>query len=443
MTYSDAITRLFGLQTLGMKFGLESVETILSSLGNPEKALKCVHVSGTNGKGSTAALLEAVLRESGLKTGLYTSPHLVTFRERMRINGVMVSEEDVVGLAEEVWKVIDPEKLPTFFEFVTSMAFLYFKREKVDVAVVETGLGGRLDSTNTIKPLISAVTNVGLEHTEILGDTLEKIAFEKAGIIKKNVPFVGGRMAPEALGVIEAKLREVGVRGKLFGRDYRIAVAGNLSGRPAMSYEGLRWKIRNLVVPFAGEYQADNAGLALAILEELAALGYEITEERIVSGFAGATWPGRGEEFPPGTWPADKSGKATLILDGAHNPEGARAFGKYLESKKGGNIHLVTGVMADKDIEGVLGPVLSRADYLYLTRPVYFRAASPGLLLEKIRGAFGEPSVPFTLHEELPKALEAASLKAGPEDLVVVTGSLFVVGEARASITGEKTVETN
>jgi dihydrofolate synthase/folylpolyglutamate synthase len=386
-------------------------------------------------------MIASALQDAGYRAGLYTSPHLVTFRERIQINGVKISEEDVENLAKEVWRIIDPSNLPTFFEFVTGMAFLYFKRENADLAVIETGLGGRLDSTNVVRPLVSAITNIGLEHTEHLGNTIEEIAYEKAGVIKADTPFASGKMLPEALRVVEKRLSELNMSGKFYGRDYKVTLVSEEDGKPIIDYEGDVFKLKGLKVPLRGRYQAENAGLALAVLEILATLGYPISEGNIIKGFSKVNWPGRGEIFPPGAWPADKSAKAPLILDGAHNPDGAKAFGEFLEGKKG--IHLVVGVMADKDIQGVLGPIIEKAEALYLTRPVYMRAASPKLLLQKIKEAFGEPKIPYMLYEELPLAIESAARNAGPEDLAVVSGSLFTVGEARAYLTGEKVVESN
>jgi dihydrofolate synthase/folylpolyglutamate synthase len=444
MGYVETISKLFDLQKFGMKFGLDSMRSILQKLGNPEAGQGFIHISGTNGKGSTAAMISASLWEAGFRAGIYTSPHLVTFRERIQINGEMLSHEDVENLADFVWKATNPESPPTFFEFVTAMAFVYFKRQKTDISVIETGLGGRLDSTNVVTPLLSAITNIGLEHTEHLGNTIAEIAFEKAGVIKENTPFVGGRMLPEALKVMEAKLKEMNAPGKLFGRDYESSVISEGGdGKAVIDYKGPRWSIKSLSIPLSGLYQADNAALALAILEELPALGISIKEVDAVKGFAKTIWPGRGEVFSPGSWPLDKSAKAPLMLDGAHNPDGAKAFGEFLEKRKGSKIHLIAGVMADKDIQGVLGPIISKASRLYLTRPVYQRAASPELLLERIKKAFGEPKVPFELYQELPHAIEAAAKNALPGELAVISGSLFTVGEARAYLTGEKRVESN
>ncbi|MDR3153185.1 MAG: bifunctional folylpolyglutamate synthase/dihydrofolate synthase [Deltaproteobacteria bacterium] len=451
MSYRDTITSIFDLQKFGMKFGLDSMRAILARLGNPEAGGRYVHLAGTNGKGSTAAMIAAALSAAGLRTGLYTSPHLVTFRERIRVDGELMSEEEVIGLAGEVWKGCDPEHPPTFFEFVTAMAFLRFRRAGADVAVLEAGLGGRLDSTNIIAPLVAAVTNIGLEHTEHLGGTVAEIAAEKAGIIKPGALFAGGRLVPEARRVLDGRLAAAGVKGLFLGEGFSAETVSEDEGRPVIDYRGPGWTVKGLRVNLAGPYQADNAALAAAVLELLASVPSEdgggplfrIGEDHVRQGLSQVSWPGRGEVIAPGLWPPGRNGRAPLVLDGAHNPDGAASFAQYLRRRPRRELHLIVGVMADKDVAGVLGPVLAEADRLYLTRPVYFRAASPELLLERIRAASGEPGIPWGLYQELPEAIEAAARQAGPEDLVVISGSLFTVGEARAYLTGESVIESN
>jgi dihydrofolate synthase/folylpolyglutamate synthase len=451
MGYRDTITSIFELQKFGMKFGLDSMRAILSRLGNPEAGGRYVHLAGTNGKGSTAAMLASVLSRAGLRTGMYTSPHLVTFRERIRVDGELMPEGEVIELAGEVWKGCDPERPPTFFEFVSAMAFLRFRDAVTDINVMEAGLGGRLDSTNVIEPLACGITNIGLEHTEHLGGTIAEIAAEKAGIIKPGALFAGGRLVPEAAEVIKARLADAGVGGLFLGRDFTAETVSVMpDGRHVIDYRGPSWTLAALPLGLAGPYQADNAALALALLELLSSVKdpsgnslFRIDEEHVREGLLSVSWPGRGELFRPGDWPPGGTARAPLVLDGAHNPDGAANFAQYLRDRPRKRLHLIVGVMADKDVAGVLGPVLEQADRLYLTRPVYFRAASPELLLERIRSSSGEPAIPYGLYPELPGALEAAAKDADPDDLVVVSGSLFTVGEARAFLTGESVVESN
>ncbi|MDR1487868.1 MAG: bifunctional folylpolyglutamate synthase/dihydrofolate synthase [Deltaproteobacteria bacterium] len=470
-TYQEIIGRLFDLQKFGMKFGLESMKSILNRLGNPEKDQRYIHLAGTNGKGSTAAMLAEILKRSGYKTGLYTSPHLVTFRERIQINGRLISENDVADLSAEVWEAINPKSPPTFFEFVTAMAFLYFKRQAVDMAVIETGLGGRLDSTNVIIPLVSAITNIGLEHTEQLGPTISDIAYEKAGIIKPGALFVGGRLCKDALAVIEKKLKDNNVSQALFlDRDYRAIEttksetkksethkndahqnqSANSPGASSLTlkhltinYQSSRWAFDNIILNLSATYQIDNAAMAIAIAESIDSLGVKIINQAVYEGLANTSWPGRAESFAPHSWPMDKSAKAPLLLDGAHNPAGAAALAEFLSVTSKKRLHLILGVMADKDIGGVLGPILPLADRLYLTRPTYSRAATPQMLLDKLTSCFGSPSCPTELYPTLPEAVAAAASLAEPEDLVLISGSLFTVGEARAHLMGIDSVETN
>ncbi|MDR1578266.1 MAG: bifunctional folylpolyglutamate synthase/dihydrofolate synthase [Deltaproteobacteria bacterium] len=443
MSYRQTLTKLFDLQKFGVKVGLESMTRLLAALDNPHWAFKSVHLAGTNGKGSTAATLASILKAGGYRVGLYTSPHLVTFRERIQLNGVMVTEETTLDLFERVWAVIDEKAPPTFFEFVTAMAFLYFQRQAPDLAIIEAGLGGRLDSTNVITPICVGITNISLEHTEYLGDHLATIAMEKAGIIKKGAPMVGGALTGEVLEVIKKRLERVGAKGKLWGEDYRFELKGTSSVGPVFDYQGPNWRLSNLAVNLAGPYQAENAAMAVALAETVDQLGFPLKPTAVSQGLTQVQWPGRAERFAPGSWPPDHSGRAPLVLDGAHNPGGAKAFSSYLAQSSAKRIHLIVGVMADKDVTGVLSPLISLAQRLYLTRPEYARAASPEELRQRLLAAVGPFSLPTELYPNLPTALKAAASLADPEDLVVVSGSLFTVGETRAYLTGEPVVESN
>jgi dihydrofolate synthase/folylpolyglutamate synthase len=352
----------------------------------------------------------------------------------------------VTELIEQVWPATDPKSPPTFFEFVTAMAFLHFRRQKVDLAIIETGLGGRLDSTNVVNPLISAVTNVSLEHTEHLGTTIEAITFEKAGVIKPDTPFVGGRLSDEVSALICRRAEELRCPvALLLGRDYQVeTVPPKGPGLPmTINYRGPAWRLDDLPLALTGPYQADNGAMALALAETLAGLGQKLSPRIVAEGLASVEWPGRAEPFAPGTWPPDRSSVAPLILDGAHNPAGAMALATLLKGSSHKKLHLVVGVMADKDIGGVLAPILEEADYLYLTRPAYHRAADPEALLSRLTQALGPPKCPFRLFPTIPEALDAASKAASKDDLVVVGGSLFTAGETRAYLIGAPAVESN
>ncbi len=446
MAYKDEIGRMFDLQKFGMKFGLDNMLSILERLGNPHHGQRFIHLGGTNGKGSVGAMLDAVLREAGYKVGFYTSPHLISFRERIRIGGEMIKEEEVLSLCAELWPLFpDPQAQPTFFEFVTAMAFLYFKRQNVDVAIIECGLGGRLDSTNVIDPLLSCITNVSFDHVEYLGDTLEKIAAEKAGIIKQGRPVVLGEMPPEVLKIMLAKAKEMGSVAEIYGQSSKVEIKDIKNNHYIFDMYNDLTKRSAVRAALPGIHQVPNTWVALGAVWFLQQLGFSISEEAITNGLANTSWPGRGEFFKQGSWPFGGSkALCDLMLDGAHNPAGAHALMETLSSMKYDKLHVILGVMADKDVAGILGPLVKKAHCLYLTRPTFWRAATPELLLEKLQNGIKGFKTPYKLFAELPQAINYAAEEAGPHDLVLISGSLFTVGEARAALLGlESLLETN
>ena len=448
ISYNAELQRMFALQKFGMKFGLDGLSNILEKLGNPQQSTSFVHLAGTNGKGSVGIMLQAALSRAGYRVGLYTSPHLVTFRERIRIGDELVSHQEVLRLSQMVWAACGGLTPPTFFEFVTAMAFLYFQEQRVDLAIIETGLGGRLDSTNIITPMVAAITNISLEHTEYLGDTLGAIAEEKAGIIKRGVPVVLGRLAPEAGEVI----RDIAVSQKSpvleLGQDFKAqTISVDALGRPTFDFSFGTRNWADVQVNLAGLHQVDNAAMVLVLAHVLQQKGFvKVTEDHMREGLSQAVWPGRLEPFPVGAWPPPgqgQKGRAPLVLDGAHNPDGALALARTLDTLSYKKLHLIIGVMGDKDISGVLGPVYNLANRIYLTRAEFDRAATPGQLWDSLAQAFGSPKVLTTLHLNIPEALAAAAQEAEEGDLVVLSGSLYTVGEGRAYLTGVQEVEPN
>jgi dihydrofolate synthase/folylpolyglutamate synthase len=423
MNYPETIQYLYSLQKFGIKLGLSSTENLLDRLGRPQDRLACLHIAGTNGKGSVGATLISIFSQAGFKVGFYSSPHLVTFRERFQIGQgdrqEMLSEDDVVRLVQTVLPAVAEAEPPTFFEFVTAMAFVHFVNEKVDLAIMETGLGGRLDATNIVRPLAAVITNISLEHQEYLGSTLMAIASEKAGIIKPGLDVVTGESRPRIRAFFETRTRDLGGRLWALGRDFKVRT------RPGggFDYRGDDLRLTDLHTPLAGPHQVRNAGLALAALEILGKKGFPTRPEHIREGLARVVWPGRAEVFP---------GPPRIMLDGAHNPAAARVLARMLESWDRGRMRLVLGIMADKDIDGVIGPLMPLAHEIHLTRPAYSRAAEPQVLAERVRGFKG----PIRLWPTIAQALEGAKTSAGPDDLIVVTGSLFTVGEARSILTG-------
>jgi dihydrofolate synthase/folylpolyglutamate synthase len=385
-------------------YNLERMRRLLTALGHPERAFLSLHIAGTKGKGSTAHLAEAILREAGYRTGLYTSPHLVNMRERIRLGGVPVDE------AEFTWAMSEMESelrrlRPTYFETMTAAAFLIFARRKVDYAVVEVGLGGRLDATNVILPAACAITTIDYDHMDKLGHTLREIAGEKAGIIKPGVPVVSSPQAPEARRVLLA-------RATPFFPRFRI-----LPGRRFVlrfTVEGARGRAYRCALRALGEHQAANAATAIALVERS---GARISPEIVRRALEMVRLPGRVEVVGRRPW---------VIVDAAHNPVSARALAAALRKLPRRRTILVFGASADKDYGGMLRALLPGADLAILTRAASSRAAAPSDLIRKARGraALAAGSVP--------RALAMARKAAGPRDAIVVTGSFYVAGEVLA-----------
>ena len=289
MTYSAAIGYLYGLQKHGIKLGLEAMQTLLSRLGHPERRFKSLHIGGTNGKGSTAAMTAAMLQAAGYRVGLYTSPHLVDFRERIRVNQVMIDESQVAELTQRLQAVVPADLSPTFFELTTAMAFLHFAESGVDVAVLEVGLGGRFDATNVVEPEACAITTIALEHQEYLGKTEEAIGFEKAGIIKAGVPMVVGRIDGTAWDVIRHTAVDRGAPLMRLGLDFHTVG----TGPEVFSYHGRTKHLDGLTCALSGRHQLDNAACAVALLEAAETRGIAVTEEAVRRGLRSVLWAGR------------------------------------------------------------------------------------------------------------------------------------------------------
>lgn len=447
--YRDTLDYLFGLQRFGIKLGLDNITCLLKHLGNPHVGLRAVHIAGTNGKGSTAAFLTFILRQAGYRVGLYTSPHLVDFTERIQVGGVPIPEKKVVQLTEQIrqavdrmvreedlWargtspllpKDFDPQKATiTFFEFITAMAFLYFQESRVEMAVLETGMGGRLDATNVIDPLFSLITPISLEHQQYLGKTLRQIAGEKAGIIKAKRPLLTTARQPEVLSLLEQKCRELQSPFYAWGRDFR----GRQVGPQLMNFQGRHHRWTKLRLGLAGRHQVLNASLALAAAEVLMEGGFSLDEEHLRKGLAETKWPGRLELI--GESPR-------ILLDGAHNPGAAEALEKNLkEDFSRRRLVLVLGIMADKEISKMMAHLVPLADLLILTRPRMDRAASPALLRSHA-SSFRKPIVEVA---EVSSAVKYALAEAGKEDLIVISGSLFTAGEARAFLVEQGMIPT-
>jgi dihydrofolate synthase/folylpolyglutamate synthase len=415
-TFQEALAYLYDLQKYGIKFGLSSTAKLLERLGNPHLHLKAVHIAGTNGKGSTSAMISSILVRAGYRVGLYTSPHLVRFNERYRMNDQDVGDAELLECFRRVRAVVDDREPPTFFEMTTAMAFTLFAEERVDWAVLEVGMGGRLDATNVILPQVAVITNVSLEHQEFLGPTIVAIAREKAGIIKKKVPLVTAVTQPAALAVIKARCVRAEAPWYRVGQHLRV----RSRGARRFSYQGLDWHLRDLRTPLSGRHQFLNAASALGALELLARQGNcGLRPDQISEGLIKTRWPGRLEWL---------SRRPPILLDGAHNLAGAMVLRRALQEEfTYDRLILVLGIMADKDLRGMIATLAPLAEHIILTRPRYERAAAPEVLLEAGKSFRQRMEV----IERAEGALARARGLARSGDLVVVTGSLYFIGEVK------------
>jgi len=429
VTYPDALQYLYGLQRLGIKLGLENIRRLLRTLGYPERAFRTVHVGGTNGKGSTAALLAAILRAAGLRVGLYTSPHLLDFTERIQVNGEPIGADAVADLTAEVGAAVEaafasaPDDLPshpTFFEVTTALAFLYFARAGADWAVVEVGLGGRYDATNVLAPDLTVITNVAVEHQDLLGDSLEAIAAEKAGIVKPGIPLVTAATEP-ALGILHRACGERGAPLLHVPAAYAWRREASLPDGQVFSLRGPGTDRRTLQIGLLGRHQLENAATAVAAAERLREGGLALPESAVREGLAAARWPGRLQVVGE---------RPRLLVDSAHNPAACRAVRDFLEEEIPGRRLLVFGALKDKDWGQMLEILLPAFTVAILCRPPSDRAADPTMLLGTARGLCRHVEVV----PEVPDALAAARALARPEDTILVAGSLFTAGAALAAL---------
>jgi len=417
---APATAWVFDLQKFGIKFGLSSTLDLLARLNLPYEQGEYLHIAGTNGKGSVAAMLSAILTRAGYPVGLYTSPHLVHFRERYRLGDREISEPRLLEIINQVRAAVDDSEPPTFFEFATAMAFLYFFQEKARPIILETGMGGRLDATNIVTPLVSVITNISLDHQDHLGEGLKTIAAEKAGIIKPGAPLVTGASQKGVLELLDRRCREVGAPMYVRGRDFR--ARGRGGGR--FDYHGPFQEFSNLVLHLTGRHQYGNAALALAAVELLNRSGLEVTAGAVREGLTETSWPGRLEQV---------SQDPRVLLDGAHNPAAARILAQTLKQFRGnGRLILVLGIMADKDVDTILARLLPLAQSVVFTRPQYFRAAE----VEDLAARAQKYHLQIFTAPQVAGAIRQAQNLAGPRDRIVVSGSLYTVGEAKEYFEG-------
>ena len=400
--------------------GLERMLQLMERLGNPHLDIKTVHIAGTNGKGSTAAFISSILTRAGYKTGLYTSPHLERFSERIKIDGAEISADAIDAISDEVKAAARslPAGEATYFEFTTALALVYFARQGVDMAIIETGLGGRLDATNIISPLVSVITPIALDHMDYLGDTIEEVAAEKGGIIKKRTTLIIGSQGNAALKILQQFAKDNKAEVFLFGRDFNI---DNLSS-DRFDYCGINRQIKGIEISMHGDYQKENASLALACIERLVFDGYKVTDDSLMSGIKDTFWPGRFEIL---------SHDPEIILDGAHNPAAAMELAKSLKTRfNGAKGIFVAGFMGDKDIEAILEEFAPLASSIILTKPTGDRAFEPSAEAPQIKNSLKGSKV--TVIPDMKEAIDRGIMLAKEKSFIIITGSLYVVGEARA-----------
>ena len=432
MNYTESLDTIFGLQRLGARFGIGVVTALLDRTGNPQRAYPSVLVAGTNGKGSTAAFLASILRRAGLRAGLYTSPHLVRFEERIAVDGEMIPPEDLARIAtlldEQVEEMVarrGEDFRPSFFEFATAMALLHFRDQRVDVAVLEVGLGGRLDATSVVDAVTCLFTPIDLDHQEFLGDDLRSIAAEKAGILKRGSRAI---TAPQAPGAMEALREAAAERGATLLDAERIwsVLDGEGGAVTLVSCAEPGRRLENLVLTLRGRHQRTNALLAAAAAASLPGIGERISNEAIRRGLAETRWPGRCEVAGE---------RPTLLLDGAHNPASARALRRFLQESRlsaGKKVVMVFGAMQDKDLDGIMEILFPCARRIILARAETPRAADTTVLETLARRH--HPSV--VRAPDVAAALSTARSEAGPDGVVCVTGSLYLVGDVKTILEG-------
>jgi len=407
--YAAVAARLCGRKAAGARFGIDRMRLLAAALGHPERAVPCLHVAGTNGKGSVAAMLDAILRAAGWRTGLYTSPHLVHLGERVQVDRHPLTEDEIVAYAAEFEPIAarlwakDPGDAPAFFELMTAMAFRQFSRKACDISVIEVGLGGRLDATTVVTPEVAVITSIAMDHCEILGDTLGQIAAEKSGIIKPGRPLVVGRVPPEAEAVITRIAAERGAPVRWVRRTF----GDNLAAYPQTNLEG--------------DYQRWNAATATLAAEALDAR-WRLSPIVIRAGLAAVEWPGR--------WQRVRAGGRLVILDSSHNPEGAAVLSSNLArlvAETGRRPVVITGILGAVRARPLLAAIAEHAAEIVLVPPDQPRACSVNELRELIPAAFSGPVRSGRVDKLFP---ESGVCEAGPaEGVVVVTGSLYLLGE--------------
>jgi len=412
VVHRESLAYLYGLQRFGIKLGLENIRKLLARAGNPQHSMSLVHVAGTNGKGSVCNMLAALIQKAGHRTGLYTSPHLHDFSERIRVDGAPISSQQIVSLTDQLKQLCGQDIPATFFEFTTAMALCHFRDERVAWGVLETGMGGRLDATNTVQPRVTVITSIAQDHAEHLGGDLATIAAEKAGIIKPQVPVISAAQPPE---VEEVLARQAAIQqAPLYrcGHDFHI-----VRSAAGLRYQGMTVSCDGLALPLAGDHQYENLALALAACE-LAGLLDQADCVGAQEALAGVAWPGRLEWW---------RGERRILLDGAHNLAGCQTLAGYLQQQQLSRVILLFGAKADKQAVKMLAELMPYAKEVLLAEPPVDAAADLAPLV-KLANASG---VPVSCCVDLNETLRERVVGIGDEDVLVVAGSLFLVAAVR------------
>jgi dihydrofolate synthase/folylpolyglutamate synthase len=413
-TYSETLHWIYNLRGGVIDLRLDRMDQALSLFGHPEREFPALHIAGTNGKGSTAAMLHRILTLAGYRTGLYTSPHLVSFTERIRVGDQEISPDEVVALAREINERIAAANIAlTFFEIVTVMAFLYFARLQIEIGVIEVGLGGRLDATNLVHPIVALITTIAQDHEAYLGSDLLSIGREKAGIIKSRIPVVCGSLPAEVAALTKEIAKEKYSPAYFLGSDFKFF----LKNQGCFDYKGIKRNLTDIAVGLRGRHQRANAALALAALE-LSSESFPATEGVIRQGLESVMWPGRFEIVREHPW---------VVLDGAHNGEGVNALAEVLkEFKQGRKVKLLFAAMEDKDWRYMLSVLLPVVDELILTRVQMDRSVEPEQMASYFAGA-----LPSRVVADAASGLRLIVQEATPDEIVLVAGSLYLLGEIR------------
>lgn len=421
---------MYHLNKFGSKLGLWRIKHLLQLLGNPHANFNTVHIAGTNGKGSTASMINSILIESGYKTGLFTSPYLERFTERIRINNNEIPRKEVAGFISRI-KYITEEMIsagfekPTVFEIITAMGFDFFSREKIDIGVIEVGLGGRFDATNVITPLTSVITPISFDHTDILGETLGEIAYEKAGIIKNGGMTVTAPQNKEVNEVIQKICMDRNNKLFMVGKDITYKIKDySLSSGSVFDLKGLCGEYKNLKIKLAGRHQVVNAAVAVGTVETLMTRGIKIPKDAVVNGLYKARWPGRLEMI---------SGTPRILIDAAHNPAGMDILNSVLKNDlEFENLILILGILKDKNYKAMIEKIVPLADLVIATEPESHRA----LKAEDLAGEVLKYGINCIVENDIEKAVERALSMSSSQDLLCFTGSIYMIGKVRSLILG-------